>query len=233
MEETLVLLEENQIWIYSILVLTGLIYLRLSISRWNALQRTFFGLERERARGKLIRSVTMFGLVLAGMIAVFALTTFAGPAIPISSRPTVMPTVSLLRTPDVEGSSAEEVNLATPMEDANQTALGCTNSDATLRFPEDGDSLSGRIEVLGVANISGFAFYKLEIRSVTAENEWRAIAAGTTAVCGPACEDEFILGSWDTSLITPGEYEFRLVVMDTVGNAPLPCTINVRVLPVE
>lgn len=233
MEETLVLLEENQVWIYTILVLVGLIYIRLSISRWNALQRTFFGLERERARGKLIRSVAMLGLVFTGVIAVFALTTFAGPSIPLSSRPTVMPTVSLLRTPDVEEGSAEEVILATPMDEANQATLGCTNSDATLRFPEDGDALSGRIDVLGVANISGFAFYKLEIKSLTAENEWRAIAAGTSAVCGPACEDEYLLGSWDTGLITPGEYEFRLVVMDTVGNAPLPCTIKVRVLPVE
>jgi hypothetical protein len=233
MEETLVLLEENQIWIYMILVIAGLLYLRLSVSRWNALQSTFFGLERERARGKLIRSVTMLGLVFVGVITLFVLTTFAGPSLPISSRPTVMPTVSLLRTPDVEGENPEGLALATPINDENQSAVGCTNPDATLRSPQDGDALSGRIDVLGVANISGFAFYKLEIRSVAGGNEWRAIAAGTKAVCGPDCDDEFLLGSWDTSLITPGEYEFRLVVMDTVGNAPLPCTINVRVLPVE
>jgi hypothetical protein len=39
------------------------------------------------------------------------------------------------------------------------------------------------------------------------------------------------LGTWDTRLVVPGEYALRLVVTDTVGNAPQPCVILVRVLP--
>ena len=129
--------------------------------------------------------------------------------------------------------TGEEPALTTAIGDDSSSMLSCSNSDATLRYPQDGDAVSGRVEVLGVANIAGFAFYKLEIRGISVNDTWRAIAAGTKVVCGPGCDDEFILGSWDTSLITSGEYEFRLVVMDTVGNAPMPCTIRVRVLPVE
>ncbi len=39
------------------------------------------------------------------------------------------------------------------------------------------------------------------------------------------------LGFWDTTLVNPGDYGFRLVVTDTAGNAPLPCVRRVRVLP--
>ncbi|MEE9507771.1 MAG: hypothetical protein V3V44_00655, partial [Anaerolineales bacterium] len=66
MEEALVFIEENQLWIYIILFLAGLIYLRLVISRSGDYQRTFFGLERERARSKLARAITMLGLVIIG-----------------------------------------------------------------------------------------------------------------------------------------------------------------------
>jgi hypothetical protein len=231
MEEFLLFIEENQIWIYVTLATAGLIYLRLLVLRIGEFQRTFFGLERERARARLTRAGTMFGLVLVGFIAVFVITTFAGPSLPISSRTTPAPTVSFLSTPDENDSVGGEVELATPIGDESPSNLGCSNQDATVQFPQDGETISGRIDILGVADIPGFAFYKLEIRAMTLEAVWRAIAAGTQPVCGSSCDDENILGTWDTSLVTPGEYEFRLVVMDTVGNAPMPCTIKLRVLP--
>jgi hypothetical protein len=233
MEESLVFVEENQVWIYVVLALAGLLYVRLAIARYGDYQRTFFGLERERARTRLIPAGTMLGLVVFGFVVVFISTTFAGPALPISSRPTEVPTVSLLRTPDGSGILEDEIELATAISGEDSSVLSCSNSKATLRYPEDGDSISGRIEIQGVANIDGFAFYKLEIRSVALNDEWRAIAAGVNSICGPDCEDQYVLGTWDTSLVTPGEYEFRLVVLDTVGNAPMPCTIKLRVLPIE
>jgi hypothetical protein len=233
MEETLVFIEENQGWIYTILALAGIVYIRLALLRIGDYQRTFFGLERERARGRLIRVGTMLALVVLGFVVVFLSTTFAGPALPITSRPTEAPTVSLLNTPDDVGNMDDEVMLATAIAGEGSSDLSCANPDATLRHPEDGDNISGRVEIEGVANIAGFAFYKLEIRSAGLDNEWRAIAAGINPICGPDCEDQYVLGTWDTSLVTPGEYEFRLMVLDTVGNAPMPCTIKLRVLPVE
>jgi hypothetical protein len=233
MEESLVFIEENQLWIYIILVLAGLIYLRLVILRSGDYQRTFFGLERERARSRLARAITMLGLVIIGIVVTFMFTTFASPALPISARPTVAATVSLLSTHDEIDSSGEEIVLATPIGEETSSSISCANPDATVNFPQDGESIRGVVDVLGVANFPGFAFYKLEIRGMAVDNVWRAIAAGTQVICGPACEDDYVLGTWDTSLVTPGEYEFRLVVMDTAGNAPMPCTLTVRVLSVE
>ena len=111
--------------------------------------------------------------------------------------------------------------------------VGCLNPDATLTSPQDGESISGTVKILGTANIQNFAFYKVEYRSLTPDSSWLTVSAGTVPVCEGKCEISEELGSWDTSLVSPGEYGFRLVVTDTEGNAPLPCEIQVRVLPTQ
>jgi hypothetical protein len=232
MEEALVLIEENQSWIYLGLGLFGLIYLRIAIKRYRDYTSTFFGLERDRARERLIQSIIMLILIAAGFVATFVAATFGGPAVPVSARPTVLPTVSLLDTPVVTSAGNEtEVN-STPMENAILEGLGCANPDATISSPKDGDSIKNLVDVLGTANIPGFAFYKVEIKSSEPQAVWQAIGARNEPIC-ETCEVEESLARWDTSLVTPGEYLLRLTVMDSVGNAPLPCELKVRVLPAD
>jgi hypothetical protein len=231
MEETLLFIEGNQTWIYIILGLAGLIYLRLSLKRYRELRSAFFGLEEERARQRLSRSLVMFGLVLLGLAGVFVLTTFASPAIPIAERPTAMPTVSLLSTPGQESTPGEGLESATPLGEGTQKGAGCQNPDARITLPLEGESVSGVIDVRGTANIPGFAFYRIEVNNLKPGSAWRALLAGTQTVCDSGCPVQELLGRWDTSLMTPGEYGLRLVVTDTAGNAPLPCEIHVNVLP--
>ena len=99
MEETLVFIEENQTWIYILLAVAGLITFRVTLLRFNAVQNTYFNLEREKARITYIRSALMLVLIIVGLLTTFFVATFAGPSVPISARPTAMPTVSLLSTP--------------------------------------------------------------------------------------------------------------------------------------
>jgi hypothetical protein len=233
MEEALVLIEEYQSWIYLLLGVFGLVYLRLTLKRAKQLRSTFFGLESARAREDLMRSILMLVLVVVGFLVTFVAATFGGPAIPISARPTVLPTVSLLSTP--EGISGEEeiIETATPLGETLLAESGCLNPNATILSPEEEDSVSGMVDILGVADIPGFAFYKIEIKSLTPDSTWQAIGAGTTPVCENCDEGSLVLARWDTSLLTPGEYSLRLVVMDSTGNAPLPCEIGLRVLPSE
>jgi hypothetical protein len=232
MEEALVLIEEHQSWIYLGLGFFGLVYLRIAINRYQEFRSTFFGLERDRARERLVQSILMLVLVAAGLIATFLAATFGGPAVPISARPTVLPTVSLLKTPVVGGEGQNVEPSSTPMEGEIQEGLGCSNQDATITSPKDGDSINGMVDILGTANILGFAFYKVEIRSFAPGAIWQAIGAGTEPVC-ERCNIEQLLARWDTSLVTSGEYLLRLTVMDAVGNAPLPCELRLRVLPAE
>ena len=230
-DESLVFIEENQSWIYILLTVAGLITLRITILRFNAVQNTYFNLEREKARSSYIRSALVLVLVVVGLLTTFFVATFAGPAVPISARPTTMPTVSLLSTLD-STPDANAGNLsATAIDGSIDESAGCQNLQATIYSPQNEETVSGRIDILGTAAIPGFTFYKIEIRSLSPNATWRTIWAGTDPVCDPECAISEFLGTWDTTLITAGEYDLQLVVVDLAGNAPLPCMIRVRVLP--
>lgn len=225
MADVLLFLEEYQGWIYFALGVATLIYLRSSWRWYRSRQATVFSLEREQATGRLVRSAILLGLALVLMAATFVATTILGPSLPASERPTPLPTVSLLATPTFAGSGeGEALATSTPLPVTEIDSAGCANAQATITAPANGESLSGAVEVLGTANIANFAFYKYEYISLTPGSVWRAIGAGTR----PVVDD--LLGTWDTTLVLPGDYALRLVVTDTAGNAPQPCVIQVRVL---
>lgn len=226
MAEFLVVIETYQTLIYLGLVIVALLYLRSTV-RWLAERRKArFGLEVERATAGVRRSLAMLVLVGLGMVATFVAANFVGPAMPFSARPTVLPTVSLLSTPEATPTSGTQVAGATALPAGTPDASGCANPNATLTSPEAGESLSGVVEIEGTASITNFAFYKYEFREANnPEASWQAISAGTTPV------EEGELGTWDTSLVPAGDYAFRLVVTDANGNAPLPCEIQIRIVP--
>jgi hypothetical protein len=224
MEEAILFVDANQAWIYLLLGVAAAVYLRQVIRSNRQRRETIFGLERERTTGRLRGSALLLGAVLALMLATFLISTFAAPAVPASIRPTPLPTLSLLPTatlaPEVSG---EALPTATPQPAVVVDPAGCQNPLATLSVPANADSLNGVVEVKGTANIQNFAFYKLEYISLVPGAVWRAVWAGTAPVIDAP------LGTWDTTLVIPGDYGFRLVVTDVAGNAPLPCTVQVRV----
>jgi hypothetical protein len=225
MADALLFLEEYQGWLYLILGLAALVYLRMTWRWYRSRRETIFSLEREQATERLTRSATLLGLALALMAATFIATTVLGPSIPESERPTALPTMSLLPTATFVQTEAEALVTSTPLPVTEVDSAGCANPLATILTPTSGESLAGAVEITGTANIPDFAFYKYEYISLTPGSVWRAIGAGTR----PKKED--LLGTWDTTLVLPGEYALRLVVTDTAGNAPQPCIIQVRVLP--
>jgi len=225
MAEALLFLEEFQAWIYLALGLAVLIYLRVTWRWYQSTRSTIFSLERDQATERLTRSATLLGLAITLLLTTFAATTFLGPAIPASERPTPLPTVSLLGTPTLAPAGDEPVTTSTPLPPVTVDSAGCANPQATILTPTTGESLTGIVEITGTADIPNFAFYKYEYISLTSGAVWRAIQAGTAPI------QQGDLGTWDTRLVVPGEYALRLVVTDTVGNAPQPCVILVRVLP--
>jgi hypothetical protein len=225
MADALLFLEEYQGWVYLVLGLAALIYLRLTWRWFRSRRVTIFKLEREQATERLTRSATLLGLALALIGGTFIATTVLGPSMPVSERPTPLPTVSLLATATFPQTEAEALVTSTPLPVTEVDSAGCANPQATIRAPATGESLTGAVEITGTADIPNFAFYKYEYISLTPGSVWRAIGAGTR----PTTDD--LLGTWDTTLVLPGEYALRLVVTDTAGNAPQPCMILVRVLP--
>jgi hypothetical protein len=226
MEQALLFIEENQAWIYSLLLLVGLIYLRSTMRGLSELRAALFGLERESAQAKLTRGAAMLGLALAGLVTVFVVSTFLAPTLPAAVPPTPLPTVSFLETQEPGAAFAGGGPFqATPQALETTDSSGCQSTVATISSPESGSRVSGVVTVEGTANIPSFAFYKLEYRLLRPGEEWRAIYADTS----PKADQ--VLGTWDTSLREPGEYQFRLVVTDTAGNGPMPCVIQLTVVP--
>jgi len=219
MEEALLLIASLQGWIYILLLLTGLAYLRLALKWHGEVRSSQYGLERERASSKRSRSAGMLILIVAAAVATFVISIFLVPQIPASPQATAIPTISLLEPASNQGSIA-----------GPQTTLsgaGCLNESATITSPTSGEEIRGLVEVRGTADIPNFAFYKIEIMPNEPNSVWQVITAGTEPL------SEEMLGMWDTNLVENGVYLLQLVVTDTVGNAPLPCTIEIVVLPEE
>jgi hypothetical protein len=75
-------------------------------------------------------------------------------------------------------------------------------------------------------NISNFGFYKYEV-APQGSDTWATISAGRAIVNNGS------LGRWDTTALTPGDYQLRLVVTDNQGQALQACVVPVRVVPVQ
>jgi hypothetical protein len=224
MQQVLSFIQGNQIWIYLLLFLAGLAYLRATIKWLGESRRTLFNLERERAVGRVTRAAAMLALVITMALSVFIVTTFVTPAMGISETeipPTTQEASEAMMTPTAgaEPSLTEVEELSPGMESS-----GCDNPFVTLTNPRHGDTVSGIVSVTGTASINDLAFYKFEYRSLTPDGVWRPISAGLKAVVDGE------LGTWDTTLVRSGLYAFRLVVTNTAGVAEEPCIIRVQVL---
>ena len=225
MEITLSFIVQYEKWIYFGLALAGSYYLLQIPRARRQVSQTVFGLEREVARAHLARAVSMLVIVLSSLVAVFVVTTFIVPTLPIAAEHLLIeptPVQAVAPAPD-EPLQVPAEGAAPPLAEQVDNS-GCRNSQATLAYPADGSQLSGAVEVRGTADIPNFALYKFEVAGAATLGRWQPLAAGTTPV------KDGTLGAWETSAFPPGQYAFRLVVSDAAGNSPPPCVRLVEVL---
>lgn len=229
MEEALRFFRTYEIWIYVILALVGLVYVRKFILAWEELRRSAFGLERESAQSHLNQSAGMLVLLFMIAVAVFVIVSFVAPAFP-GSNPLATPTVDLLASPTTTLMEEEMQQDIMPTEDAMGEVVatevipgeGCIPGQILLSEPTDGAEVSGVIVVQGTADILDFGFYKYEVAR-PGDTVWLTIQAGREV------KQESDLGQWDTRTLPQGDYMLRLVVTDNQGNSLEPCVIRVRV----
>ena len=229
MEEVLSFFRTYEMWLYVILLLAGLIYIRRFILSWEELRRAAFGLERESAQSHLNQSAGMLVLLFIMAAAIFVIVSFVVPAFP-ASVPLQTPTMDLLASPSstLEGELQPE-QLETPTVDPlSVTATiegvgeGCIPGQIILTDPVDGSQVSGVIVLQGTANVQNFGFYKYEVAR-PGESLWQTIQAGRDIII------ESELGQWDTRTMSPGDYMLRLVIVDNQGESLEPCVIRVNI----
>ncbi len=242
MADAILWIARNQRWIYLALILVGAWQLW---SWWRAQRRlrfTVFGVEREALISSRSRAMTLAFVALTFMAAVLLLSAFIAPNLtelfgvpptPTSPFPTDTPAPTWtpffvlpgLETPTPEVADSP-LATRTPVPAAG---AGCLNPDATIDSPIPGAILAGEVEVRGTANVENFAFYKVEI-STLGEN-WLPVITSQrdeNNVTHPVVKG--ILGKWDTRLQEPGSYALRLVVIDSAGQSPEPCTLPITIV---
>ncbi len=236
--------------LYALCALGVLFYIRTALLARREESLAVFTLEREGAIRRQTQAWMMAFLfvALAGGVYVVAnyvtprlppATTEAAPTLPPglftptpspaptptpSPTPTLVPTVDLGPVPTLPPPATPTPALAVSATPTAGPAPACVSAGTQLIRPTVGAQLSGIVEVWGTASIPDFQFYKFEIQA-EGSNEWVTIQSFPNPVVNG------LLGTWDASPLPPGNYLFRLVVVDNTGNFPEPCVVPIVIVP--
>ena len=210
--------------IYIVLALGGLFTFRWLWKSWREWRDSVFGLEREFAMRRLSQAVTVSLLIIFLFVGELFLVSFVAPTLPASDI-LATPTMDILNQTEgaISANPSVALTAAAPVSDALQApSAGCVPEQIILTSPEPGQEVSGTLTLLGTVNIANFGFYKYEVSPQGTET-WTTISAGREMV------RDGEVGFWDTSVLTPGDYQVRLLVTDNQGQAFPPCVVPVRV----
>ena len=225
-------------WLYIGLGLVALFFLRLMWMARRDRIRSIFTLERENANARMTRAFIGFMIVLSLAMGVYYLSSITPTIVPPTlNTPTATPIIALpptptsppliftptpTLTPTPQPSPEIEAGL-TPIPTPNNNnnvpvqVPNCPNPGSQIIQPGNGARVTGVIQISGGAIVDNFNYYKFEFRAPG--GEWSFIEDYDTPVA------RGVLGSWNTDTVAPGEYELRLVVVDSIGNYPEPCVV--------
>jgi hypothetical protein len=225
MEEALRFFRTYEMWIYLGLGVLALWHVRKFIVAWIELRGALFGMERESAQARLNLAATMLVLLLIMAVTEFVVS-FVVPVVPGDAA--AFANADLLATPTItlpalQPAVQQTEAAATPTPGEKPMGEGCTPGQVAFSAPQDGQQVSAVVTLEGTADTPNFGFYSYEIAR-PGEAIWLPVQVGQQPV------RDGVLGTWDTSELTPGEYMLRLVVTDNQGNALTPCVIKVLVV---
>jgi hypothetical protein len=209
--------------IYILLAIGGLFAFRWLWNSWREWQGSVYKLEREFSMRRLGQSAAAFILILILFCVEFFMASFVIPGLPADVFLST-PTIDLLATPTGTLSAEMMTQFASqPSPFPGAASLGCIPNQVILTSPEPGQEVQGTIELIGTVNIPSFGFYKYEV-APQGSDTWATISAGREVVINGT------IGRWDTTALTPGDYQLRLVVTDNEGKSLSPCIVPVRVM---
>ncbi len=211
--------------IYIVLAIGGLFTMRWLWNNWREWKQAVYQLEREFSLRRLGQSTAVLAVILVLFCAEFSMTTFILPGLP-AEIPLSTPTLNLFPSP-VGTLSPQYLTQAASLPPAStQSSTGCVPGQLMLNFPTPAAEIQGTIDLIGTVDIPNFGFYKYEVAPQGGDT-WATISAGRTVVRNG------LIGRWDTTALTPGDYQLRLVVTDNQGLALPACIVPVRVVPLD
>lgn len=207
---------------YLLLLLAGLYSFRRAWKAWKEWREAYFGLEREFTMQRMAQWVAASALVVILMCGVFVVATFFTPAVPVLDLlPT--PTVDLLATPAADNPSVNALVPLTPLAAAPVAgSQGCVPGQLEIASPKPGAEVGGVITLVGTVNLPNFGFYKYEV-ALRGTDVWSTISAQSE----PKKNEE--LGILNTTVLTPGDYLLRVVVLDNSAKIIGTCIIPIRI----
>ena len=218
-------LVKYEFFIYPVLVVGIVIALRRMSIAYSGMRAAVFGLERQLARRSFNGALSIVVVLSVLGLALFCIGSFIVPGRP-GAVFRATPTADLLSTP--LGTLPPELATALAATPASNNvpfgAQGCVPGQIVISKPDPGSDVSGIVDIVGTVDIPDFGFYKYEVAPQGSEN-WATVSAGRE----PVRND--VLGRWDTTALTPGDYQLRLIVSDNQGNQQAPCIVLLRVIP--
>lgn len=233
MNELLQYLIKYESWIYLLLGLSAMLYLRRLLIALQEGRSAMFGLEKEISQRRITAASSVLILLFIMAVAEFVLATFVSSGLS-ASQALATPTLDLGATQQPTQAQSTGVGsptlyptiLGQPDLPPAASGIGCVSGSLEWTDPQQGGSISGVVQLKGTIQIPNFGFYKYEFAPVGSDS-WTTIAAGNVL------DPEGNIGNWDTSQLTPGDYQLRLVVTDNQAQALTPCVIQVQVTAPE
>lgn len=218
-------LGQYEIPIYLLLLIGCLFGGRWLWRAWNEWRTARYSLEKEFALRRMGQAVAAVMLVLVLFCGEFFAATFIVPGLPASATiPTATLDVISTSMGTISPEIATQMAGTPPALATAPSAQGCVADQVNITSPKSGTEVRGTIDIQGTVNITDFGFYKYEVSPVGSDS-WATISAGRDKVLNGS------LGQWDTTVLTPGDYQLRLVVTDNQGRALTPCVITIRIIP--
>jgi hypothetical protein len=211
------------ILIYLILIIGLIFAIRNLVRARHEMGGSLYGLERETAHQHTSQAVGVVSLIIFLATAEMVVIVFLAPNVPAFSlliTPTMNPLITSTGT--VPPGVLATGGILTPLSTPTAKTTGCIPGQIMITYPKPGDVVKGQFELIGTANIPNFGFFKYEF-SPSGTDVWATIQADRKIRQAES------LGSWDTSEITPGNYNLRLVVTDNQGNSLPPCIVPIRI----
>ncbi|WKZ35342.1 MAG: hypothetical protein QY332_17160 [Anaerolineales bacterium] len=219
-------LASYEVLIYILLAIAGMFSFRWAWRSWQEWRIAVFSLEREFSARRLGRSIAISSIITMLFCVEFFMASFIIPGLPSDFFLTT-PTLDFISRP-TGTLSAEMMTQFSSLPPQAETVdnTGCIPNQIMITFPQAGDEIKGAIELAGTVNIPNFGFYKYEVAPLGSDT-WVTISAGRAIV------NDSSLGRWDTTALTPGDYQLRLVVIDNQGQILPACIVQLRVVPLQ